>query len=349
MLAFTLLDLGPAILALGLVLTITPIVRYLALNWGFVAIPRGDRWHQRPTAKMGGLAIYLAVVLTQGLCCEVIEHGWILLASSTVLFAVGFIDDFRQLKPHQKLIGQMMGAVLVVSVGIILPWTIWPSINVILTIVWLIGITNAVNMLDNMDGLASGVAGIAAAFLATNFIVNEHQAEAQLLTMFAVALLGFLVYNSHPASIFMGDCGALFIGFFLASTALLHVSKVRPNYVALDLTVFVLPFLVPIFDTSLVTVLRLLARRPVTQGGRDHASHRLVALGMSERHAVLLLYALAILAGLLSLLIRSLSIDICLVGILIMLLMLTLLGIQLGRVKVYNDSNVHARLRKPDC
>ena len=151
------------------------------------------------------------------------------------------------------------------------------------------------NLLDNMDGLAAGVSAIAAAFLGWNFLATT-DAEA-LCGRFAGALAGFLVYNPHPASIFMGDCGSLFIGFFLACAALLNGSAGgRSRSVVAVLAVPVLVLLMPIFDTTLVTIVRKVAGRSVSQGGRDHTSHRLVALGLSEKYAVWMLYSFAIAA-----------------------------------------------------
>jgi len=139
---------------------------------------------------------------------------------------------------------------------------------------WLVGITNAVNMLDNMDGLAVGVSAIAATFLGLNFIVNQQWPEALMLAAFAGALIGFLVYNHHPASIFMGDCGSMFVGFFLASSALVNgPGGGRSRSIVAVLAVPVLVLVVPIFDTTFVTLMRKMAGRAASQGGRDHTSH----------------------------------------------------------------------------
>ena len=148
-----------------------------------------------------------------------------------------------------------------------------------------------------MDGLASGIAIIAAGFLALSFINTGQLVEALMLIAFGGALLGFLVYNSNPASIFMGDCGSMFVGFFLASSALVNVTGGRSRSFLPVLAVPILVLFIPIFDTTFVTVLRKFSGRAASQGGRDHTSHRLVALGMSERHAVLMLYGFAALSG----------------------------------------------------
>jgi UDP-GlcNAc:undecaprenyl-phosphate GlcNAc-1-phosphate transferase len=186
-----------------------------------------------------------------------------------------------------------------------------------------------------MDGLAAGVSAIAAVFLAANFFASGQMAELYLVAVFTITLIGFLVYNTNPASIFMGDSGSMFIGFFLASTALLHVSGGRSTSLLSVLAVPVLLLLIPIFDTTLVTVMRKLSGRAASQGGRDHSSHRLVALGLSERHAVALLYGLATIAGVLALCVRNFPTDVSVVLIIGFIVALTFLGIHLARVQVY--------------
>jgi UDP-GlcNAc:undecaprenyl-phosphate GlcNAc-1-phosphate transferase len=265
------------------------------------------------------------------------------------MFLVGLMDDLICLKPYQKLIGQVMGAAVVVAFGLTLPWTKAPVFNMAITLVWLVGITNAVNLLDNMDGLAAGIAAIASIFLAASFVGNGQAADALLLAVFAAALVGFLVYNANPASIFMGDCGSMFIGFFLASAALLNPNPVggRTRSFLPVLAVPVLILLIPIVDTLFVMVLRKLSGRSVAQGGRDHTSHRLVALGLSERHAVWMLYAFAVTSGLLGLLVRNLPLDASLATILGFMIVLALLGVYLARVKVYDEAEAQAARNQP--
>lgn len=331
-----------------LALALTPIVQIVARRYGLVATPKTDRWHKKPTAMFGGVAIWLAVVL-----CYLIfirpatGQTWshfpaslvdVVIGASTFLFLVGLVDDLIHTKPYQKLIGQVMGSAFIVYYGLTLPWTSYSALNVALTIFWLIGITNAVNLLDNMDGLAAGIATIASGFLALSFLGAGHINEALLMLTFAGALLGFLVYNSSPASIFMGDCGSMFIGFFLASAALVNVSGGRSRSLVPVLAVPILVLFIPIFDTTFVTILRKLSGRAASQGGRDHTSHRLVALGTSERHAVWLLYGLAALSGVLALLVQQVKLDVSLAAIAGFTVVLTLLGVYLAGVKVYDET-----------
>jgi UDP-GlcNAc:undecaprenyl-phosphate GlcNAc-1-phosphate transferase len=324
--------------AAALALILTPLNRYVAKRIGMVATPKTDRWHKQPTAMMGGVAVWLSVVITYLTFIPPTTYGWVVVGASTFLFLVGLTDDLLHIKPYQKLIGQVMGSALVIYYGLTLPWTSSHSMNMALTIFWLIGITNAVNLLDNMDGLAAGIAIIASCVLALSFLSTGQFTEALMLMMFAGALLGFLVYNSNPASIFMGDSGSMFIGFFLASTALVTVSGGRSRTVLPVLAVPILVLFIPIFDTMFVTILRKFSGRAASRGGRDHTSHRLVALGMSERNAVLMLYGLAALSGILALLVQRMHLDVSLAAIAGFSILLTLLGVYLAGVKVYDET-----------
>jgi UDP-GlcNAc:undecaprenyl-phosphate GlcNAc-1-phosphate transferase len=354
------IHLIPVAASFVLALVLTPLVRRFARRWGAVARPKDDRWHKEPTPMLGGVAIFLSVATVLAVYLffvppqpdEIFSHSrdylWVVLGASVFLFGVGLADDIFHAKPYQKLIGQIMGAAFVIYYGLSLPWTGSPPVNMVITIFWLIGITNAINLLDNMDGLAAGIAAISSVFLALSFIASAQPTEALALAVFAAALIGFLVYNSNPASIFMGDCGSMFIGFFLAATSLMSAAQGGRSRSFLPvLAVPILILFIPIFDTTLVTVLRKLSGRSVRVGGRDHASHRLVALGMSERRAVWMLYGFAGLSGLLALLVRQAKLDLSLAAIGGFTILLTLLGVYLAGVKVYDEDEVKAAREKP--
>jgi UDP-GlcNAc:undecaprenyl-phosphate GlcNAc-1-phosphate transferase len=325
------------LVSFALAAVLTPLVRRLARRWGFVAKPKTDRWHKRPTAMMGGVAIWLAVITTYLTLVPHTSAGWVVAGAASFLFLVGLIDDWLHIKPYQKLIGQVIGAAIVVNYGLVLPWTRSLPANMVITIFWLIGITNAINLLDNMDGLATGIAAIASGFLTLNFMAANQTTEALMLGAFAAALIGFLIYNSNPASIFMGDSGSMFIGFFLASSSLINLAGGRSRAFVPVLAVPILVLFIPIFDTTFVTILRKLSGRAASQGGRDHTSHRLVALGLSEKRAVLMLYALAALSGLLAVTLRELKPDVSIALLAIFTLGLTLLGVYLAGVKGFDE------------
>ncbi len=315
----------------------TYFVRAFARKRGIVAKPSTDRWHKKPTAMLGGTAIFLTTLVVYLLFVPLTKETAVVLTGSSLLFFVGLIDDILLIKPYQKLIGQFIGVSVIIGFGMVLPWTNSDILNIAITAFWLIGITNAINLLDNMDGLAAGISAIAAFSLAIGFGASGQSAELLFITVFVGALIGFLVFNFNPASIFMGDCGSMFVGFFLASSVLLTQVGGRSRSVVSILAVPALILFVPIFDTTFVTVLRKIWGRKASQGGRDHTSHRLVALGLSERAAVLMLYGFALLAGTISLLVRELEPTQSLALIAFFVIVLTIAGVYLSKVKVYEE------------
>ncbi|MFZ4795473.1 MAG: hypothetical protein ACOYLN_15210 [Blastocatellia bacterium] len=316
---------------------LTWITRASARSLGVIAPLRKDRWHSKPTALMGGVAIYGAFI-----CGLFIFHPDVpsikrLLLAGTLLFIVGLIDDLLQIKPYIKLAAQLVAASALVFSGLVLPWTQIPILDITLTFLWLVGITNAINLLDNMDGLAGGISLIACLCLAFNFVLNDQYSQIYLPLILAAAIGGFLVFNFNPASIFMGDCGSMFIGFTIAGMALFSNQQRTRNLTAV-LATPALIMLLPIFDTTIVTISRKINGRPVSQGGRDHTSHRLVALGMSDRRAVLILYVISIISGALALLVRDLDISVGIAIVAAFAVTIIILGFYLGKVGVYDES-----------
>jgi UDP-GlcNAc:undecaprenyl-phosphate GlcNAc-1-phosphate transferase len=326
-----------ALIGLGL----TYLVREAALRAGFVAAPRNDRWHRKPTALMGGVAIYLSFIIGSFIFIPDLKRAYPILIAATILFGIGIIDDVIQLKPYIKLAMQMIAASITVFGGLHLPWTASAPLNDFITIFWLVGITNAVNLLDNMDGLAGGISVIACIFMAITFVINGQSAEAALPLILAGAIAGFLWFNFNPATIFMGDCGSMFIGFALSGIALLSDFGRARNLISVLLTPALI-LMIPIFDTCVVTVTRKLSGRPVSQGGRDHTSHRLVALGMSERRAVLMLYLFAAISGAMALMVRQMRIEVTLLLISGFALSVLFIGLYLGKVRVYEEGETAA-------
>ncbi len=317
----------------------TIAVRAFARSRGLVAAPKTDRWHKRPTATLGGIAIFVATAAVYLIFIPATNESLVVMGASTFLFAVGLLDDLVTIKPYQKLIGQLIGAGVLVMFGLKLPLTGFELIDIWITVFWVIGITNAINLLDNMDGLAAGISAIATFSLALNFASNGLTNELLLASALIGALVGFLVFNFNPASIFMGDCGSMFIGFFLSAIVLLNQVGGRSRGLVAIVAVPVLILFVPIFDTTFVTVLRKLWGRKASQGGRDHTSHRLVALGLSERTAVILLYILALVAGTLSLLVGQIGTakSFALIGTFIVAL--AIIGVYLSKVKIYESED----------
>jgi UDP-GlcNAc:undecaprenyl-phosphate GlcNAc-1-phosphate transferase len=340
--------------ALAMSLGLTPLVRTFAHRTGQVAFPKDTRWHKKETALMGGVAIFVSTMAVWLAAASLL--GWerfgrpyipIALCASG-MFMLGLIDDLLSMDPQHKLAGQIVLTSILVFLGFRLEWTSYKTIDLFLSILWIVGITNAFNLLDNMDGLSAGVALIAALF---TFLLHLSSpgapsvAAVLLLTAsFLGALLGFLVYNFNPASIFMGDAGSLFIGFVMACLMTMggSVHAVGGNIAHL-LSVIAIPILIvfiPIVDTGFVSFMRKLFRRPISQGGRDHSSHRMVAIGLSEKKAVLVLYGFSVASGLIALAIRHLNISLTLVLIAFYLLFVLFFWIYLGRVKVYSEKSI---------
>lgn len=321
-------------LAVSCVLTLA--VRAFARKRGLVAAPKADRWHKKPTAMLGGVGIFVTTVLCYFAFVTPTRESLIVIGASSFLFLLGLVDDLLTIRPYQKLIGQLIGAGVLVSYGLKMPITGVEVIDIWITVLWVVGITNAINLLDNMDGLATGISAIAAISLAANFAVNGSTNEVILLCGFIGALLGFLIFNFNPASIFMGDCGSMFIGFFLASSVLLNQTGGRSRGIFAVLAVPVLVLFVPIFDTTFVTIIRKLRGRKASQGGRDHTSHRLVALGLSERSAALMLYGFAAVAGVLAWLVSQLETTQSFALIALFTIVLVIAGVLLSKVRAYD-------------
>lgn len=317
----------------------TVVVRALGRRFGWVEYPRPDRWHRSPRAKLGGIAIFVALAAGCAIFVPFTTQLGGLLLVAALLFIVGLIDDFTDLRPQSLLVAQISAALALFLIGYrfggIAPF--WVSFA--LVILWVVGITNAMNLLDNMDGLAGGVAVIAGVFRCLLFAADGHMAEATLAVVFTGAVAGFLVFNVSPASIFMGNCGALLIGFFLAAINLTTDQAYAQNL----LSVLLFPVMVlaiPIFDTALVSLIRWTSGRSISQGGRDHASHRLVALGVTERRAVLILWSISLAAGVMAFALYRVGISYVLFGGAMLALGLVLFGIVLASISVYQGDRL---------
>jgi UDP-GlcNAc:undecaprenyl-phosphate GlcNAc-1-phosphate transferase len=324
-------------LALGASIPLVFAVRAIARRKGLVAAPRADRWHRTPTALFGGVGIFAAFALVAVLRARADFSGdQLLLVCCAGMFLVGLIDDFVRMKPYAKLVGQILFATAFTLFGVRLYWLSSAVLDQMLTIFWLVGIANAINLLDNLDGLAGGVAVIASAYLVYFCHASGQHAAAALAAAFCGAVVGFLIFNVNPASIFMGDCGSLFLGFFLGGLTLVanQTQGLRRNMIAV-LAIPVLLLLIPIVDTTLVTISRKLHGRRVSQGGRDHTSHRLVALGLSERNAALVLWILTAASGGIAVLVRQLAWPVSVVLIPTFGMILLFFLVLLGRVRVY--------------
>ncbi len=325
------------VVAFAVALALTPFARSVARRLRFVAPPKENRWHSKPTAMMGGPAIVLATLIaflfSTDFRVSPLFAAWI--GGALLVSALGLLDDILHLRPTSKLIGQILAALVPLYTGLAIP-VFHPIVSFWIALFWIVGIANAFNLLDNMDGLAAGIAAIASVFLAIHSMEHGNWTLACAAASVAGAALGFLVFNFHPASIFMGDGGSLFLGFSLGTLTLIDLGS-RP---LVSLSIIAVPLLVltiPIFDTTLVTVLRVSNRRSVMEGGRDHSSHRLVSLGLSEPRAVLTLCALSAVAGVFSLLVPHFRASLMVLIALVASLLVYYFGAYLGSVSVYRS------------
>lgn len=296
----------PVILASGLIsFLVTPLMVRLARRINFVDAPASRKLHATPMPMLGGVAIYAGMataVLFSGTPTVAELIG--VLGGATVVTAFGVWDDRFGMSPAIKLIGQIAAASLLIIVGIQIHLFRNDILDIVLTVLWVVGISNAVNFLDNMDGLAAGLAGVASAFFFILAITEGLGLVASLAAATLGACVAFLYYNFSPATLFMGDAGSMLLGFVLA------VLGIKLNFSSIPTTVtWMIPILVlglPIFDTTLVVISRIRGKRPIYIGGKDHISHRLAQiLNMSPARAVVTLYLIASGLGLLAIIVRQ--------------------------------------------
>jgi UDP-GlcNAc:undecaprenyl-phosphate/decaprenyl-phosphate GlcNAc-1-phosphate transferase len=328
-------------IALTVSLILTPVCRRIARRAGFVAPPKDDRWHRTPTALFGGIAI-ASTTIGLGIAVGPDIRLWPLLGAGAVMALVGVFDDVLTVKPSTKLVMQISLASVLVFLDYRLGWTDSLVLDAMLTLLWVVGITNSFNLLDNMDGLCAGIALIAGTFLLGTLYTHTGVSPISMyLAVLLGATAGFLVYNIHPATIFMGDTGSLFLGFNLAALTLIATSVGTRSGTSGVLSVVagpVLLLLIPIFDTTLVTVMRIIAGRRPSQGGRDHSSHRLVAIGLPESTAVATLWFLAIVGGGLAVLIRPGGENWFGIVAMTFVLAMIIFAVYLAKIRVYEDA-----------
>ncbi|MBF6614529.1 MAG: undecaprenyl/decaprenyl-phosphate alpha-N-acetylglucosaminyl 1-phosphate transferase [Chloroflexi bacterium] len=289
-------EIGPLLLvflvALLFSVLATPMLRRLAHRYNVLDEPSTRKIHTNPVPLLGGAAIYLSVIV--GLVVFG-QFGYVqqiatILIGATLMSMFGVWDDKWGLRPLAKLFGQILSASILFFSGVSVQFLHNNILNYIATVAWIVTITNAFNLMDNMDGLAGGIAAVAAVFFFLIATLTGQYLVAPLAAVILGACIGFLFYNFNPASIFMGDTGSLFLGFMLAAVGV----KLRfPPPYSQDIVTWMVPVLVlgvPLFDTVLVTLSRLRRGVPISRGGKDHFSHRLVALGLTRRESVLVLY-----------------------------------------------------------
>ena len=306
-------DICLGIAALVLALVFVPLAMKLAYKIGAVDKPNARKVHTKIMPRMGGLGIYLAYIIvvlaTQKMNMQLAG----LLLGSTILVVLGIFDDMKDLNAKFKLLIQILAAVIVMAFGVRIEFmtnvfggeAIYLDIlSLPITLLWIVGITNAINLIDGLDGLAGGIATIAALSMAVVGWIYGQYLMASMAIILAGATMGFLRYNFHPAKVFMGDTGSLFLGFNLSVLAIMGVAK-SVTFISLAAPVLVLG--VPIFDTFFVILRRKMNHKPIFAADKDHLHHRLLGMGFSHRKTVLIIYAISFFLALSAILITYLS------------------------------------------
>jgi UDP-GlcNAc:undecaprenyl-phosphate/decaprenyl-phosphate GlcNAc-1-phosphate transferase len=324
---------------------IIPFIIKLSHRYGLVAVPKENRWHKKPTALLGGVGIYLSFIIPALIFVPLNKLTIGIFFCITAIFGLGLYDDIREVKPYTKFVFQAVVTIIVILFGLKIKIIPHVYIAIPLTVFWIVGITNALNILDNMDGLSCGITLVSSICI----FIYAMQNNLYLVMLFSSVLsgttLGFLIFNFNPAKIFMGDCGSLFLGFLLSTITILGTWQEATNLLfVLIVPLFIL--VIPIFDTTLVTFYRKKHGQFVSQGGKDHSSHRLVFLGLSEKRAVLILMGISLFFGILIVCLSSLDFFTILILFSVLFVCLLFFGIFLGGIRVYADETRKSLRRK---
>jgi UDP-GlcNAc:undecaprenyl-phosphate GlcNAc-1-phosphate transferase len=316
-------------------LTLTTIAIFLAPRMGFFDLPGDRKIHTQPIPYGGGIAIFITIyflliagwvvlhftpnsslleilkIHLKGLVSiKVVTQLLGILLGGLIIFITGLIDDIKGLSPKVKLLAGFVAASVVIYTGtLITAFVPLMAVNWVITALWIVGITNAFNLLDNMDGLCSGVAIIASAILMTICLQAGEIFVTAFIVLFLGSISGFWIYNYNPAKIFLGDSGSLLIGYFLSVITILptfyDINQENAKTFSIFLPIIILA--IPIFDTLSVIFIRIKNKKSIFEGDKNHFSHRLVSLGLSQQQAVLLIYLVCISTGISTLLLLKLD------------------------------------------
>ena len=336
-------------LAFGVSLAATPFVRILAHKIGAIDIPDARRVHDHPIPRMGGLAIFYGFLISLLCFARVDMQLKGIIIGALVIVAVGIVDDVKQLGAKIKFVAQLAVALVVVAHGVVIEYISVPSfINetgilslgyfaIPITLLWIVGVTNAVNLIDGLDGLAVGVSSIATFSLFFIAILAGEMQVALITAALAGGCLGFLPYNFNPAKIFMGDTGSTFLGYILSIVCIQGLFK---GYVVIS---FIIPFLIlglPIFDTAFAIVRRIWNKKPIMAPDRGHLHHKLMDMGFSQKQTVAILYVITSILALSAVVVLEVGAYTAAVFV------LTILAFSIFAYKVYSINHKHALSKK---
>lgn len=285
-----------------------PFVKNIAIKAGAIDIPKdGRRMHKTPIARMGGLSIFYGFIVAI-LCFGNLDRElWGILLGATIIVILGIVDDIKALPAAPKFITQIIAAIIPVYMGSKIQFVSIPFLNnssnivfddiisFVLSVIWIVGVTNAVNLIDGLDGLAAGVSTIASSSIFFIALIDGNSFVSLVSVCLVGACLGFLPYNLNPAKIFMGDTGATFLGYIMA------VMSIQGMFKSYTVITFIIPVLVlglPLFDTSFAIIRRVIQHKPIMQADRGHLHHRLIDMGFNQKQTVSILYTISALLGL---------------------------------------------------
>ncbi len=299
------------LLAFFISLVVTPWTKTLAFKFKILAYPNHRSMHKTPTGLLGGLAIFSGFMITMVFCILFVSgfrttqfYGF--MVGGVIIWVVGVLDDKYTLSAKVKLLGQIVAALIVILTGTTISFASWPlpdwlnNYGGVLTFFWIIGIINAINIIDGVDGLAAGVSAISCLCMAVLSFISGTPTAVLLSAALAGSTLGFLPRNFHPAEIFMGDNGAMFLGYVLSVSSIIGVYK---EYALLSVVISFLVLAFPIFDVSFAIIRRAINKKPIMMADRGHLHHKLYDMGFSERHTVSILYGITIVTGVLAIVI----------------------------------------------
>ena len=332
--------------ALVLAYVLTPSVKKLAIRLGALDKPDARKVHKHPIPRMGGLAIYagfmVATLISMHMSLEIIG----ILLGGTVILIVGIIDDMIQLQAKVKLAGQIVAAAVLVLFGVQIEWLTNPFgdliyfdyLSIPITIFWVVGLTNTVNLIDGLDGLAAGVSTIAALTILLVALQQNFLVVAVLTAALAGGAVGFLQYNFNPAEIFMGDTGSMFLGYMLAAISILGAVK---SAATIALVVPIVALGLPIMDTTFAIIRRYNSGQPIFKPDKGHLHHRLLAMGLTQKQAVLLMYVISGCLGLSAIALTEVNLGFAAVIILTIVILAIVGAKKVGVLKQANSAQTH--------
>ena len=291
----------------------TPGAKWLAGKINAIDVPKdGRRMHKKPIPRIGGLAIVVGFYAAVAIFCPIDKEIMGILVGALILVALGMVDDTMALSAYLKFPLQIVAAVIPVLCGVNIAQLTLPNggfiplgvFSPVVTVLWIVAITNAVNLIDGLDGLAVGVSSIASLALLVIAILRGDYVVAVLMAALVGSCFGFFPYNFNPASIFMGDTGATFLGYILAAISVQGVFKA---YTVVSVIIPVLILGLPIFDTCSAIIRRLIHHKPIMAPDKSHLHHKLIDMGLSQRQAILVIYSICILLGLSAIVISASS------------------------------------------